>query len=231
MVSTKVSIGFAVLLIGSAIGFFGAATPVVTASQQTVQILNTTFSVAPNDYATQSLELTQGDIVHVAMSIDNRTMFTLDIMNQNQYYTYNNCAPRCAQPLLGGNGTYYQQAGEADPTQLNVTVSQSSSYSGDFRALTNGTYYFVFDNTIGPTWSSYVNQNATGDTSGNFSLFLTESVSTHSMNWTVVGLGAVLTLSGGGAATAFWGMEPRTKGAYLQNLDALRTVNDQDKGS
>ena len=150
MVSTKVLVGLALLLVGSVVGFFGAATPFASTSQKTIPLLNTTFSVPPNDYATQSLELTQGKIVHVAFGIDNQTMFTFDIMNESQYYIYYNCAPECAQPLLGGNGTYYQQAGEADPTQLNATVSPSSPYSGDFRALTNGTYYFVFDNTIGP---------------------------------------------------------------------------------
>ena len=193
-------------------GFHGAATPVASTSQQTVHLLNTTFSVIANNYASQSLELTQGETVHIALSIDNQTMFMLDIMNQTQYYTYYDCAPECAQPLLGGVGTYYQQAGEVEPTQLNVTIFPSSPYSGEFTAPTNGTYYFVFDNSVGPTWESYLNQNATGSASGNFSLSSTETVPTHSLNWKMISIGAVLTLSGGGDATAFWG-KPRGKGS------------------
>ena len=62
-----------------------------------------------------------------------------------------------------------------------------------------------------------MNQNATAPTSGNFTLSLTESAPTHTMNWTVIGLGAVVTLSGGVVATAFWGTKPRTRGVQVRN--------------
>jgi hypothetical protein len=202
-------VGFGILLLGAAIGFFGASTPTSSASQQTLHLIDTSFSVASNDYSAQSLQMTKQEMVQIALSIDNQTMFTFDIMNQSQFYLYNNCAPRCAQPLLGGNGSYYQQAGEVEPVQFNTTVFPSSPYSGQFEAPTNGTYYFVFDNTIGPAWTTYLNQNAAGNTTGHFSLFSAQLVTTRSANWAMVGLGAVITVTGGGAATAMWGTKPK----------------------
>lgn len=213
MVSTSIFIGLGLLALGAAIGFFGAATPIASASQQTIPLINTVIVVAPNDYSTQSLQLAKGETVQLSLSIENQTIFTFDIMNQSQFYIYNNCAPKCVQPFLGGTGSYYQQAGEAEPSQVNVSISPLSPYSKQFTAPANGTYYFVFDNSIGPSWSSYSDQNASGATVGQFSLSSIRAVTTSSVNWAMVGLGAVVTISGGGAASASWGTRPKMKAA------------------
>jgi len=211
MESTRIFIGLGILVLGAIIGFLGAATPITSASQQTTSLINTVIVIAPNDYSTQSLQLAKGETVQLTLSIENQTIFTFDIMNQSQFYIYNNCAPKCAQPLLGGVGSYYQQAGEVEPTQANFSVSPSSPYSGQFKAPANGTYYFVFDNSIGPSWRSYSEHNATGATIGQFSLSSIRSVTNSSVNWAMVGLGAVITISGGGAASATFGTRPKTK--------------------
>jgi hypothetical protein len=197
-------IGIAILIVGSIIGFFGAATPSASAFQQSVSLVNTPLNIAPNDYAAQSLQMTMGETIQITLSIDNQTLFTFDIMNQSQFYIYNNCAPKCAQPMLGGSGSYYLQAGEVTPSQLNVTVSPSAPYSGSFTAPFNGTYYFVFDNSIGPSWSAYLGQNATGHVAGEFSLSSTQLVTTYSIDWSFVGIGAGITLVGGAIATIMW---------------------------
>jgi len=204
MISNKILAGLGILVLGGAIGFLGAATPVSTAHQESIQLIDTPLSIAPNDYAAQSLQMTKGQTIQITLSITNQTMFTFDIMNQSQFYLYNNCAPKCAQPLLGGNGSYSQQAGETSATQKNITVSPSLPYSGQFNAPTNGTYYFVFDNSIGPAWTNYLNQNATGHLAGQFSLSSTQVVNSDSVNWIIVGLGAAVTLAGGAMATAIW---------------------------
>ena len=202
----------ALLGLGTVIGFLGAVTPLKITSQQNVNLINTPISVAPNDYATQSLEMTRGETVHVTLSIENQTIFTFDIFNQSQYYIYYDCAPMCAQPQLGGNGSFSEQAGELTPYQLNVTITPSTPYSGEFTAPTNGTYYFLFDNTIGPSWSSYVNQNATGPTDGQFSLSTTSVINGNSVNWKMLGLGSAMTLAGGIAATMLWGTKSKPTG-------------------
>jgi len=211
MASTRIFIGLGILGLGAVIGFFGATTPITSAAQQTIPLINTVIVIAPNDYSTQSLQLIKGETVQLALSIENQTIFTFDIMNQSQFYVYNNCAPKCMQPLLGGSGAYYQQAGEVEPTQVNVTVSPSSPYSGEFMAPANGTYYFVFDNSIGPTGQSYSDHNVTGATIGQFSLSSTQSVTNSSVNWVIVGLGAIVTISGGGAASGMWETKPKSK--------------------
>lgn len=187
-------------------------TPVASTSQQNYALLDTSIRVDPNGYASQNLVMTKGQTVQVALSIDNQTMFTFDIMNQHQYYVYYGCAPVCAQPLLGGSGTYYQQAGETTPTLLNQTVSPSAAYQGAFTAPSDGTYYFVFDNSIGPSWDTYVNTSASGFTTGHFTLTSSQSVTSYAVNWTLVGFGAVLLLVGGAVATATWETRPKSKG-------------------
>ena len=117
MVSSKVFLGLALLGLGTVIGFLGAATPLKITSQQKVDSVNTPISVAPNDYVTQSLEMTRGETVHVTLNIENQTIFTFDIFNQSQYDIYYDCAPMCAQPQLGGNGSFSEQAAELTPYQ------------------------------------------------------------------------------------------------------------------
>jgi len=205
LVSKVALAGLILLGVGTVIGVLGSTTPVTAMSQQSVQVINAPITVAANDYATQNLAMAKGQVASVALTIENKTIFTLDIMNKSQFYVYSGCAPECAQPLLGGTGTYYQQAGEADPTELNVTISASSPYSGTFTAPANGTYYFVLDNTIGPTWANYVHQNVSGPTVGTFTLTTTQAVETYAVNWPIVGSGAVVILFGGTLATLKWG--------------------------
>ena len=194
-------IGLAVLVAGVVIGAIGVATPLASASQQPATLINAAITVDPNDYATQSLIMTAGQQVQVGMRIDNQTIFTLDIMNQTQYDVWYNCAPRCHQPLLGGNGTYYEQANEKTPTLVNATVSPSSLYSAQFTVPSNATYYFVLDNSVGPAWVNYLNQNASGSTMGQLTLTSTQVVTGYAVNWPLVGLGSVVALVGGAIAT------------------------------
>ena len=210
LLSGKVIAGLSLIIIGAAVGFFGASTPISSASQQRVSLVSTAISVAPNDYSTQSLELTKGESVLLSLGIENETIFTLDVMNQTQYYIYYSCAPKCAQPLLGGNGSYYQQAGEAMPYDLNVSVTPSSPYSGEFNAPSNGTYYFLFDNTVGASWGNYIGQNSTGPTDGQFSISAVQSVKSDSINWGVTGLGSAITIGGGAFATVMWDSKSKT---------------------
>jgi len=201
MASKAVYAGLVILVVGAAVGVLGAANPVATLSQGRVALIDTPVTVGPNDYATQSLEMTAGQSLQVSLRIDNRTTFSFEIMNQTQYDAWYDCAPRCHQPLLGGSGTYYQQAKEETPTQLNVTVSPSSPYAGQFTAPSNATYYFVLDNSIGPTWTTYLDQDANGSTTGQIALTSTQPVTDYSVNWSIVGLGSALMLAGGAMAT------------------------------
>lgn len=187
------------------LGILGATTPISHASQQTVSLVNTPLGVDPNDYATQNLQMITGQSVNVYLSIDNQSvLFSFDIMNQTQYYIWYGCAPECHQPLLGGNGTYYERANETTPYLINETVSPSSPYSASFTAPSNGTYYFVFDNSIGSSWSTYINHNASGYTVGRFELTESKSVHVSSANWPLLGLGSVVMLGGGAIPAIFW---------------------------
>jgi len=191
----------AILVLGVAVGVIGVATPLASVSQQPVTLISAAITVDPNDYATQSLMMATGQTIQVALRINNQTIFTFDIMNQTQYDVWYNCAPRCHQPLLGGNGTYYQQANERTPTLVNATVSPSSPYMAQFAVPSNATYYFVLDNTVGPTWANYLNQDASGSTIGQLTLTSIQAVTDHAINWLYVGLGSVVILVGGAIMT------------------------------
>ncbi len=198
-------IGFVLLILGVVIGIFGAITPISSTSERTVSLVNTPLGIDPNDYATQNLQMTKGQTVNVSLSIDNQsTIFSFDIMNQTQYYIWYGCAPDCYQPLLGGHGTYYQQAKETTPYLVNASVSPSSPYNATFTAPSNGTYYFVFDNSIGASWSTYINHNASGYTIGRFALSEVQPVRVYSANLLFVGLGSVAMLAGGAIPAIFW---------------------------
>ncbi|HXW95004.1 MAG TPA: hypothetical protein VEJ19_04795 [Nitrososphaerales archaeon] len=209
MFSRIAVIGLAVFVVGVVIGAVGVATPLATASQQPATLINAAITVDPNDYATQSLIMTAGQSAQVALRIENQTIFTFDIMNQTQYDIWYSCAPRCHQPLLGGNGTYYEQANEKTPTLVNATVSPSSPYMALFVVPSNATYYFVLDNSVGPTWADYLNQDASGSTVGQLTLTSTQAGTDYSINWLLVGLGSVVILVGGGIAT--WSLHPKRK--------------------
>jgi hypothetical protein len=200
-------LGLVILAAGAVIGIIGASNPVTSTSEKPVALINGAVTVDPNDYATQSLVMTMGQSVQIALKIDNQTIFTFDVMNQTQYDVWYDCAPRCHQPLLGGNGTYYQQAKERVPTQVNVTVSPLSPYFAQFTAPTNATYYFVLDNSIGPTWASYLNQDASWSVTGQLVLTSMQAVTNYAVNWPYIGLGAAVTLAGGAIAT--WWPHPK----------------------
>jgi len=196
-----------IFVAGVAIGIVGISRPLASVTQQPVTLVDAVFTVDPNDYATQSLVMTTGQRIQVAVSINNQTIFTFDVMNQTQYDVWYNCAPRCHQPLLGVNGTYYQQANEKTPTLMNATVSLSSPYSAQFTAPSNATYYLVLDNSIGLTWANYVNQDASGSTMGRLTVTSTQAVTDYAVNWPLVGLGSAVVLAGGVMAT--WLPHPR----------------------
>jgi len=209
MPSRVATFGLLILVAGFVTAAVGAATPAASATKQPVTLVSTPVIVGPNDYASQSLALSAGQPLHVGLSIDNMTIFTFDIMNQTQYAVWYGCAPRCHQPLLGGTGTFYQQAKERTPTLLNATVSPSAPLSAQFTAPSNATYYFVLDSSVGPTWSAYLGQNASGYTTGNLTLTTVLWVTGYAVNWPLVGLGSVVTLAGGAVAT--WWPRPRVQ--------------------
>ncbi len=204
MLSKAAYVGLVILVIGIAIGLVGAFTPQSTTRQQSVTLLNTVISVDPNDYATKNLQMTQGQSVGIKLSISNQTIFFFYVMNQTQYYVWYGCAPQCHQPLLGGQGTFSQQANETTPDFVNATVTPATPYAGSFSAPSNGTYYFVFDNSIGPSWSTYINHNASGNTIGSFALSEVQPVKNYSANWLLLGAGSAVMLVGGAIATVFW---------------------------
>ncbi len=217
MVSKFALIGLVILVVGLIVGVYGVYTPVSAQSKTNVSLLNTQTSIDANDYASKNVVLNSGQTVNIQASIANKTTFFLYIMNQSQYYVYYGCAPACYQPLLGGNGTFWQQANETEGALVNVSsLTPSSSYSGTFTAPSNGTYYFVMDNTIGPSMATYIGTNASKvacNTNNSFacntivtlSISTTGTATTNSANWVVVGAGVVLLLIGGAIATLQWG--------------------------
>lgn len=187
-----------IISVGFIISIYGASMPPTSSSASgSIVTLRTIIAVDPNDYATQNLLMTKGQPVNFTLNLDNETIFTFDVMNQSQYYIYYSCAPKCAQPLLGGNGSYYAQAHEISPFQLNVTVSRPMPFKGQFIAPANGTYYFVFDNSVGPTWVDYLKQNASGYTVGNFTLTTVAPGKSYSLDWIYLAPGIALMIFGG----------------------------------
>jgi hypothetical protein len=204
MVSTAAYAGLAILVIGLAVGAYGAVTPVTTTSMGSRTLVTLALNIDPNDYQSANYNLTSGQTVSVYTSIKNNTVFNLDIMDRSQYYTYYGCAPYChsAANISAGVGTVPPQ----NLTVIsNITVTPSSPYSGSFTAPASGVYYFVFDNTVGQNWGTYVGQNASGFTQGNFTLSQQIPLKSYAANLTVVGIGAVLLIVGGAIATAMWG--------------------------
>jgi hypothetical protein len=198
-------IGFVLLPVGLAVAIFGAISPVGTHLTQSITLVNTPVGVDPNDYATQNLQMIAGQTIGIDLSIQNQSLiFSFDIMNQTQYYVWYGCAPECHQPLLGGSGNYSQQANERKAYLTNATVSLDSPFNSSFTAPSNGTYYFVFDNSVGSSWSTYVNRDAIGYAVGNFKLTEVESGVVDSPNWMILILGALLMLIAGIVCAICW---------------------------
>jgi len=201
----------AVLLLGILVGILGATSPIVSVSQEH-STLATPVSVGANSYASEILFLTKGETVSFSMRLDNQTLFRLYIMNGSEYHTYYECAPKCMQPLLGGIGSYYKQAGASRPILfLNESVSESIPYSGNFTAPSTDTYHFVFDNSIGKTWNEYLGQNATGFTIGSIETVTFLIAKNYSINWNTVALGAVEVLVCGAVLTTIWELRVKPK--------------------
>ena len=217
MVAKVALIGFVILVVGLIVGIYGVYTPVSAQKASTITLLNVQASVDANDYQSKNVVLNQGETVNYQASIANTTIFYLYIMNQSQYYNYYGCAPFCYQPLLGGNGTFWQQAGESQGAMVNIsTLTPSSSKSGSFTAPSDGTYYFVLDNSIGPNMATYIGSNASQVVCGtsnpfacntvvNLQITTPGTVTSHSANWAVVGIGIALLIIGGAIGTAMWG--------------------------
>jgi hypothetical protein len=215
LAARTLAVGVVLLLIGLIVGVAGVIYPASANSSQSYSLLpSTTFKVDPNDYQSHNVVLTRGSGVSYSLSLSSNTtgIFDLVIMNQSQYYNYYGCAPACHQPLLGGNGTFYQQAGEVTPDLLNNTVTPSAPVSGTFTAPTNGTYYFIFDNTVGNNWTQYT--SASGNPAWvTFSLTAARPVTIYSTNWLFVGPGAILLIVGGAVGSMQGGKKAETQPA------------------
>lgn len=223
MVARLALIGLVILVIGLIVGVYGVYTPVSAQKQTTISLLNVQASVDANDYQSKNVILNQGQSIDFQASIQNTTIFYLYIMNQTQYYNYYGCAPLCYQPLLGGSGNFWQQAGESQGAFVNVsTLTPSSAYSGSFTAPAAGTYYFVLDNSFGPTLATYIGSNASTVVCGtsnafacntvvNLAITTPGTVTTHAANWAVVGIGAALLIIGGAIGTAMWTQTTKPK--------------------
>jgi len=200
---TIAMIGLVILLIGAIIGFVGAVSPVSAVAQKPVTIYNNVLTIDPNDYQSHSVVLTKGQTINVTFYLDNQTIFFVYIMNQSQYYVFYNCAPTCHQPLLGGNGTFWQQANESEPALVNMSVSPSSPFKYTFTAPANETYYIVLDNSIGPKWIDYLYSNGTSAT-GTLVITGFTKVTEQSTNWPLVVPGVIILLVGGVISTITW---------------------------
>jgi len=190
-----------VVVSGLSVGLLAAFNPVSSASQ-----LHSTFTipvgVGPNNYMTERLMMTKGEIINFAAVLDNDSAIRLYIMNGSQFSTFFKCAPKCHQPLLGGQGTYYQQAGLSKPDLfLNTSLSLAKSYAGNFTSPTSGPIYFVFDNSLGESNIDYVAQNATGFAVGSIRMTVFGIATSYAINWDLVAIGVGEILVGGIAAT------------------------------
>ena len=220
MVAKAATVGLVVLVIGLIVGIYGAYTPVSAQSQVSSTLLNTALSVDANDYHSQNAVLGNGETVGIQVSIVNTTIFGFYVMNQTQYYTFYGCAPFCHTAPNGSAVGFIPPQGLT--SEVNVTVTPTTPYSASFTAPSNGTYYFIFDNSVGPSWSTYYNQNASlvacntpnpfsCNTVGSFKLTGNVVGTNYSVNWAIVGAGAALLIVGGAIATVAWESKPRRK--------------------
>ena len=206
MASKVALVGLVILVVGLIVGVYGAAYPSSASSQQPYSILNTSLHIDPNDYQSQNLNMTAGETINLALMITNQTIFQFYIMNQSQYYTYYGCAPFCHTGNVSGVGVVTNQN---LTTQFNSsTITPNQNYTHQFTAPSTGVYYFIFDNTVGPSWATYYGQNSPGFTDGSFSIVGTQSVTKSSINWVPLGAGIALLIIGGAIATAMWETKP-----------------------
>lgn len=216
----KYVIALAILALGLMVGIIAALSPIGSFAQQHSGLISP-INVDPNDYKTESLQMIKGETVDFTVQLDNSTVFRFYIMNSTQLPLYEKCAPKCMQPLLGGNGEpYYRQDGlERPPLFLNVTVTASSPLSDSFIAPSPGTYYFVFDNSEGPNYASYLGQNATGFTAGTLTISTYQVASSYAINWRVAIIAIGEILAGGILATVL--IDPRMRKLKPGKTDRL----------
>ncbi len=215
--SVKTTIALAILAIGIIVGIIAALSPIGSFSPQHSGFISP-FNVDPNDYKTEPLQMAKGESVAFMVQLDNATIFRFYIMNSTQLTVYEKCAPKCMQPLVGGSGPYYKQYGLTKaPLYLNVTVTEASPFSDSFTAPSTGAYYFVFDNSEGRSFATYLGQNATGFTAGTLTVNTFEIASTFVANWRLAFLAVGEVLVGGTLATLLW--EPKIKKSKPARMD------------
>ena len=209
MVARLATVGLVILVVGLLLGVYAAYAPASSQKATSFSLLNTSLKVDPNDYESQNVQLNKSQTVEIqTLSIQNQTIFNFYIMNQSEYYNFYGCAPFCHTAPSGTNASANGAPNSTMPlaTELNVTgITPSNPYSNhNFTAPTNGTYYFIFDNTIGPSYNTYLYQNATGNTIGQFTLLAYGPVTTHAVNSAFLYSGVALLIIGGAIATAMW---------------------------
>jgi hypothetical protein len=201
MVSTGAIVGLVILIVGLIIGAYAVAVP------EHPTVLSQTLNVDGNGYQSANINMTAGQRAFVQVSIANNTIITFDIMNRTQYYNYYGCAPFCHNGTnVAGCGCNVSNALAAPAYLSNVTVTPSSPASIAFTAPSTGTYYFIFDNTVGPNYSCYISYclGSMVSPSATFPTVTTFTVSGYAVNWTLLGLGAGLLILGGLIATILW---------------------------
>jgi hypothetical protein len=203
-VQVKYIAAFAIIGLGLILGLITVLNPIATYSQVHSGLI-TSFSVDPNDYKTEPLMMTKGETVDFTLQLDNTTVFRFYIMNSSQLGVFEHCAPKCLQPLNGGKGPYYEQAGfTRPPLFLNITILNTAPRVDSFTAPTTGPYYFVFDNSEGPNYATYIAQNATGFTGGTFSISTYQIASAYAVNWPLAEVAIFEIIAGGVIATVIW---------------------------
>jgi hypothetical protein len=223
MVSTTATVGMVILIVGLIVGVYAAYNPVSAQQAVTYTLINSSVKVDPNDYQSKNAALAPGDIVTITASITNQTVVFLYVMNQAQYYTFYGCAPFCRGAPNGsaavGAGA---PIGASVPvaTLINKTLT-SSANPFNYTIPASGTYYFVLDNTMGTSYTTYVNQSATGNTLGSLSLVNHSTQNTQAVNWTYLAVGVVLLIVGGAIATATWGSKPKPKPSMTSTVPAV----------
>ncbi|MDG6995989.1 MAG: hypothetical protein JRN52_08700 [Nitrososphaerota archaeon] len=201
MVSSIAIVGLVVLVLGAVAGGYAATNPVSSHAQQEYALINSSPAVSGNGYSSQNFAMSKGQRVDISLSIRNQTIFYFYIMNQSQYYAFYACAPTCHKPL----GSLPSSDSPSTQSGWNVSVTPSQPIQNkSFVAPANGTYYFVLDNSIGSSWTQYVNQSASGPTVANLYVAAYGIVTDYSVNLLWLAIGGVVMLAGAGLSSVTW---------------------------
>jgi hypothetical protein len=237
MVSKIAYVGLVILVVGLLLGVYAAYTPVSSSKTGSVPLLSTSLHIDPNDYQSENVQLNASQVVTVQnVTITNSsTTVYFYIMNQTQYYNFYGCAPFCeaapansAASNATGNNATTALASTPLTTFKNVTITSSSPLTNyQFTAPSQGTYYFVFDNSR-PNYAEYVGQNASGFTVGQFNLETTGPVTTHTVNSVFLYAGVGLLIIGGAVATATWDMGRRPRSPPPRSTTTTTTTSSPE---